>query len=46
MQHRNIKDRVETIAPFQQLDRDTYVVISESRLYWIQDANTTSARFP
>ena len=44
--HRNIQDRVETIAPFLQLDRDPYVVISEGRLYWIQDAYTTSAWFP
>jgi hypothetical protein len=46
MLHRDIKDRVETIAPFLQLDRDPYVVISEGRLYWIQDAYTTSAWFP
>jgi len=46
MLHRNIKDRVETIAPFLQLDRDPYVVISEGRLYWMQDAYTTSAWFP
>ena len=44
--HRNIKDRVGTIAPFLQLDRDPYVVISEGRLYWIQDAYTTSEWFP
>ena len=46
MLHRNIKDRVGTIAPFLQLDRDPYVVISEGRLYWMQDAYTTSAWFP
>ena len=44
--HRNIKDRVGTIAPFLQLDRDPYVVISAGRLYWMQDAYTTSAWFP
>ena len=33
--HRNIKDRVGTIAPFLQLDRDPYVVISEGQLYWM-----------
>lgn len=38
MLHRNIKDRVETIAPILKLDRDPYMVISEGRLYWIQDA--------
>jgi uncharacterized protein len=46
MLHRNIKDRVETIAPFLQLDRDPYVVISEGRLYWIQDAYAISEWFP
>ena len=44
--HRNIQDRVRTIAPFLQLDRDPYLVISEGRLYWIQDAYTTSDWFP
>ncbi len=46
MLHRNIRDRVETIAPFLKLDRDPYMVISERRLYWIQDAYTTSDWFP
>jgi uncharacterized membrane protein (UPF0182 family) len=44
--HRNIKDRVGTIAPFLQLDRDPYVVISAGRFYWMQDAYTTSEWFP
>jgi uncharacterized membrane protein (UPF0182 family) len=44
--HRNIKERVQTIAPFLQLDRDPYVVISDGRLYWMQDAYTTSRWFP
>ncbi len=44
--HRNIQDRIRTIAPFLQLDRDPYVVISDGRLYWMQDAYTTSRWFP
>ena len=44
--HRNIQDRVRTIAPFLQLDRDPYVVISDGQLYWMQDAYTTSRWFP
>jgi uncharacterized membrane protein (UPF0182 family) len=44
--HRNIQDRVRTIAPFLRLDRDPYVVISDGRLYWMQDAYTTSRWFP
>ena len=44
--HRNIRDRVRTIAPFLILDRDPYIVASDGRLYWIQDAYTTSRWFP
>jgi uncharacterized protein len=44
--HRNIQDRVRMIAPFLQFDRDPYVVISSGRLYWLQDAYTTSGWFP
>ena len=44
--HRNIQDRVQTIAPFLQLDRDPYIVVSDGRLYWMQDAYTTSALVP
>ena len=46
MLHRNIQDRVRTIAPFLQLDHDPYVVVSDGRLYWMQDAYTTSGWFP
>ena len=44
--HRNIQDRVHTIAPFLALDHDPYVVVSNGRLFWIQDAYTTSRWFP
>ncbi len=46
MIHRNIQDRIETIAPFLRLDHDPYMVISGGRLYWMQDAYTTSDWFP
>jgi uncharacterized membrane protein (UPF0182 family) len=46
MLHRNIQDRVHMIASFLQLDRDPYVVISDGRVYWKQDAYTTSDWFP
>ena len=46
MIHRNIQDRIQTIAPFLQLDHDPYIVISGGRLYWMQDAYTTSDWFP
>jgi uncharacterized protein len=43
---RNVQERVRTIAPFLQLDRDPYVAVSQGRLYWLQDAYTTSPWFP
>jgi uncharacterized membrane protein (UPF0182 family) len=44
--HRNIQDRVRTIAPFLTLDHDPYLVTSNGRLFWMQDAYTTSSWFP
>ncbi|WP_443082917.1 UPF0182 family membrane protein [Variovorax sp. HW608] len=44
--HRNIQDRVRTIAPFLNLDHAPYIVASGGRLYWIQDAYTTSRWYP
>ena len=46
MIRRNIQERVRTIAPFLALDHDPYLVISDGRLFWIQDAYTTSSYFP
>jgi hypothetical protein len=46
MIRRNIQERVRTIAPFLRLDQDPYLVISEGRMFWIQDAYTTSSYFP
>ena len=44
--HRNIQDRVSTIAPFLSLDHDPYLVTSNGHLFWMQDAYTTSRWFP
>jgi uncharacterized protein len=46
MIRRNIQERVRTIAPFLRLDRDPYLVINDGRLFWMQDAYTTSGYFP
>jgi uncharacterized protein len=46
MIRRNIQERVGTIAPFLRLDHDPYLVISDGRLFWMQDAYTTSDYFP
>ena len=43
---RPIRDRVQRVAPFLRLDRDPYLVVSEGRLLWIQDAYTVSSMFP
>ena len=44
--HRDVRERVEQIAPFLRLDNDPYAVLSEGKLYWIQDAYTVSSYFP
>ncbi|MEW6643986.1 MAG: UPF0182 family protein [Pseudomonadota bacterium] len=46
MIRRNITERVRAIAPFLSLDHDPYLVVSDGRLLWIQDAYTTSSYFP
>ena len=46
MYHRNIKERVRKAVPFLQYDSDPYLVISQGRLFWIQDAYTTTDRYP
>ncbi len=47
MFHREIQTRVRTIAPFLRYDDDPYIVLGDDgRLYWIQDAYTTSNLYP
>ena len=43
---RQIRDRVQTLAPFLTLDEDPYVVVSGGRLFWIIDAYTSSGDYP
>jgi hypothetical protein len=45
--HRSLSDRLTRIAPFLRFDKDPYVVVDDSgRLVYMQDAFTTSGRFP
>jgi len=44
--YRNIRERVNHLAPFLELDSDPYMVVIDGRLYWIQDAYTTTDRYP
>ncbi|MBI2821546.1 MAG: UPF0182 family protein [Acidobacteria bacterium] len=44
--HRKLQDRIARVAPYLRLDRDPYMVISQGRLFWLQDAYTVSDRYP
>ena len=46
MYKRRIGERVGVIAPFLSYDHDPYLVVSEKKLFWIQDAYTTSNMYP
>jgi uncharacterized membrane protein (UPF0182 family) len=44
--YRRIDERVRRIAPFLIYDKDPYLAIDQGRLVWIQDAYTTTTRYP
>jgi uncharacterized protein len=45
--YRNIRERVQKIAPFLLFDQDPYLVITDDgRLVWMVDAYTASSRMP
>src|SRR4051794_33843609 len=47
LMRRNIRDRIETLAPFLVFDDDPYIVIGDDgRLSWMMDGFTTSASYP
>ncbi|MFZ0426679.1 MAG: UPF0182 family protein [Acidobacteriota bacterium] len=46
MFHRQIRQRVEALAPFLKFDSDPYIVLSQGKLYWIIDGYTTSDLYP
>jgi len=46
MFHRRVSERVRRIAPFLQYETEPYLIISNGRLVWLQDAYTTSTRYP
>lgn len=43
---REIQERISTVAPFLILDKDPYIVADSDGLFWIQDAYTTSDKYP
>jgi uncharacterized protein len=47
LMRRNVRDRIQTLAPFLTFDSDPYIVVGEDgRLRWMLDAFTTSDSFP
>ncbi|MFC0906599.1 UPF0182 family protein [Clostridium sp. MT-14] len=44
--NRNIKDRVNKIAPFLNYESDPYIIMSGGKLYWILDGYTFSNEYP
>jgi len=43
---RNINQRLATLAPFLNQDRDPYMVVHDGGLYWIVDCYTVSDHYP
>jgi uncharacterized membrane protein (UPF0182 family) len=46
MFHRQVEDRIKTLAPFVYFDDDPYIVLIKGGLYWIIDGYITSKYFP
>ena len=47
LMRRNVRDRVEAVAPFLTLDSDPYIVVgADGRLFWMMDAYTTADTYP
>jgi uncharacterized membrane protein (UPF0182 family) len=47
LMRRNVRDRVQALAPFLTFDPDPYIVLGEDgRLSWILDGFTTSESYP
>ena len=43
---RSLKERISQIVPFLTLDADPYIVADKENLIWIQDAYTSSDKYP
>ncbi len=43
---RDIRERVQALAPFLHYDTDPYPIISDGRIKWMIDAYTTTDRYP
>ena len=43
---RDVRERVEKLAPFLHFDSDPYAVVSEGRIKYVLDAYTTTSNYP
>jgi uncharacterized membrane protein (UPF0182 family) len=43
---RDVSARIRKVAPFLRLDSDPYAAVVNGRIVWVQDAYTTTARYP
>ncbi|MBA3289782.1 MAG: UPF0182 family protein, partial [Acidimicrobiia bacterium] len=43
---RNVRDRLDKLAPFLSYDGDPYPVVVDGRVKWVVDAYTTTNRYP
>jgi uncharacterized membrane protein (UPF0182 family) len=41
-----LTERIRTLTPYLILDRDPYLVVTQQKLFWIQDAYTVSDKYP
>ncbi len=46
LMRRNIRERIDRIMPYLTYDRDPYIATADGRMFWIQDAYTTSSSYP
>ncbi len=46
MYHKNIRERLQKIAPFLIYDSDPYMAVIDGRLTWIQDCYTATGSYP
>ncbi len=44
--HRDVTERIRTVAPFLRLDSNPYPVLADGKIYWVVDAYTTSDDYP
>lgn len=44
--HRNIEDIVNQLAPFLSYEDDPYMVVTGGKLYWVEDAHTSTDKYP